>query len=148
MSNAEDIFKFRREGLSVPDHSKGLGSASRRIEVDGSFFVDLGCATWKLHERMFDRGTGEPKDEFRQVARHVATIRDRLSEIGLRIQDHTGDAYDSGQSLEVLAFQPTEGIRGEIVIETVRPSLYLHEQRIFKGQVIVGTPLVTEEGKK
>ena len=97
---------------------------------------------------MFDRETGEARDEFRQLARHVATIRDRLSELGLHIQDHTGKPYDSGQSLEVLAFQPTDGIPGETVIETVRPTLYLREQRILKGQVIVGTPLGNQEGRK
>jgi hypothetical protein len=66
----------------------------------------------------------------------------------LQIQDHTGNPYDSGQSLEVLAFQPTDGITNEVVIETVRPSLYLQGHRILKGQVIVGSPLGTQEGKK
>jgi hypothetical protein len=149
MSDARNRFGFESENFgNEPDPGRNVKPMPQTIQLDGSFFVDLGCATWRLHQRMFDKETGEARDEFRQLARHVATIRDRLSELGLQIQDHTGKPYDSGQSLEVLAFQPTDGIPGETVIETVRPTLYLREQRILKGQVIVGTPLGNEEGKK
>jgi hypothetical protein len=149
MSDARSRFGAPSENIeNEPDAGRNLKVTPQRIEIDGSFFVDLGCATWRLHQRMFDQDTGEAKEEFRQLARHVATIRERLSELGLRIQDHTGRPYDSGQSLEVLAFQPTDGIPGETVIETVRPTLYLGEQRILKGQVIVGTPIANQEGRK
>jgi hypothetical protein len=149
MRDARDIFHLRGEdGGNEPDHSNSTASLDKLIKVDQAFFVDLGFATWKLQQRMFDIGTGEAKSEFRQLGRHVVTIRDRLIDLGLQIQDHTGNPYDSGQSLEVLAFQPTDGITNEVVIETVRPSLYLQGHRILKGQVIVGSPLGTQEGKK
>jgi len=149
MSDGRNRFGFESENFgNEPDPSRNVKPMPQTIQLDGSFFVDLGCATWRLHQRMFDKETGEARDEFRQLARHVATIRDRLLELGLQIQDHTGKPYDSGQSLEVLAFQPTDGIPGETVIETVRPTLYLREQRILKGQVIVGTPLGNQEGRK
>lgn len=156
MSDARNRFGLRNEDFGDDvTVSKRPSGPSQRVEfsLDPSFFVDrflvdIGCAAWRLHLRMFDVATGEPKDEFRQLGRHVATIRDRLSELGLQIQDHTGKPYDSGQSLEVLAFQPTEGVTGETVIETVRPSLYLREHRILKGQVIVSTPVETEEGQR
>jgi hypothetical protein len=156
MSEARNRFGLRGEAFEIDATSSKWASAlPQRIEFafDPAFFVDpflvdLGCATWRLHQKMFDADTGEARDEFRQLARHVATIRDRLSELGLQIQDHTGKPYDSGQSLEVLAFQPTDGIPSETVIETVRPTLYLRDQRILKGQVIVGTPSGTEEGRK
>jgi len=92
---------------------------------------------------MFDQESGAPKEEFRQLARHVTTISDRLADIGLQIQDHTGDIFDSGQSLEVLAFQPTPGLSQEKVIETIRPTLYLAGRRIVRGQVIVGIPNIS-----
>jgi hypothetical protein len=149
MSVARNRFGLDDETFgNNPDPIGDVKRLPQTIQLDGSFFVDVGCATWRLHQRMFEAETGNARDEFRQLARHVATIRDRLSEIGLQIQDHTGKPYDSGQSLEVLAFQPTDGIPSEIVIETVRPTLYLGEQRILKGQVIVGTPLGNQEGGK
>ena len=156
MSDARTRFWLRGDDFgNDPTSNKRASSLPQRIEfaLDPAFFVDpflvdLGCATWRLHQKMFDADTGEARDEFRLLARHVETIRDRLSELGLQIQDHTGKPYDSGQSLQVLAFQPTDGIPCETVIETVRPSLYLREHRILKGQVIVGTPLGNQEGGK
>lgn len=149
MSDARDIFQLRGGVVgNEPEPNKSAASSETRIVLDGSFFTDMGFATWKLHQRMFEADTGEAKDEFRQLARHVGTIRDRLSDLGLQIQDHTGNPYDSGLSLEVLAFQPTDGIASEVVLETIRPSLYLREHRILRGQVIVATPKGDQEGTK
>ena len=110
------------------------------IHLDQSFLTDLGCAAWKLRQKIFDPDTKEPKAEVRHLARHVMVIWDRLAEVGLEIQDHTGNPFDSGQSLEVLAFQPTKEVLQETVIETVRPTIYIAGRQILKGQVIVGTP--------
>jgi hypothetical protein len=137
-----------RDFLSVPGErdeppNAALGEAKTvRIEVQLNLTIlsDLGYAVWRLRQKMFDHKSGAPKEEFRQLSRHVSTISDRLADIGLQIQDHTGDAFDSGQSLEVLAFQPTPDVSGEKVIETVRPTVYLSGHRILKGQVIVGIP--------
>jgi hypothetical protein len=149
MNSARNPFGFRgKEFGTEEDVGKSPNRSAQRIELNGEFFIDLGCATWKLHQKMFDAQTGEAQAEFRQLARHVETIRDRLSELGLQIQDHTGQPYDSGQSLEVLAFQPTHGILSETVVETVRPTLYLREQRILRGQVIVGIPMGSEGSQK
>ena len=97
MSDARNRFGFGSENFgNEPDPSRNVKPMPQTIQLDGSFFVDLGCATWRLHQRMFDKETGEARDEFRQLARHVATIRDRLSELGLQIQDHTGKRLTGG----------------------------------------------------
>ena len=147
MDSARNLFGARSKAFEADPNSEiSEDRVQQKIELDSGFFIDLGCATWKLYEKMFDRQTGEAHTEFRQLARHVTTIRERLGELGLQIQDHTGKPFDSGQSLEVLAFQPTEGILEEAVVETVRPTLYFRERRILKGQVIVGTPVKNEGG--
>lgn len=115
-------------------------------EINDSTFSDIGCATWKLRQKMFDVETGEVKEEFRQLARHVDTIAEALAELDINIQDHTGKLFDSGQSIEVLAIQQTEGILAETVLETVRPTIYRGGRQILKGQVIIGTPVPTPEG--
>jgi len=148
MDSARNLFDARNKAFEAnPNPEVTEDRVQQKIELDNAFFIDLGCATWKLYEKMFDRQTGEAHTEFRQLARHVATIRERLGELGLQIQDHTGKPFDSGQSLEVLAFQPTDGIATEAVVETVRPTLYIRERRILKGQVIVGTPVKNQGGQ-
>ncbi|WP_157018028.1 hypothetical protein [Cryptosporangium arvum] len=43
----------------------------------------------------------------------------------------------------MLAVQEEEGRTTEVVLETVRPTVYLHDRRIQMGQVIVAGPAVT-----
>lgn len=139
MKDLRDFFSRQNQGFRQ-ESAQVASQSSSPIKIELAPFVDLGCAAWKLRQKMFDQATGEPKGELRHLARHVEVIWERLSELGLQVQDHTGNAFDSGQSLEVLAFQPTRGISRETVIETVRPTVYFAGKRILMGQVIVGTP--------
>jgi len=139
MKDFRDLFSRQNRGFRQESAQDGA-QASSPIRIELASFVDLGCSAWKLRQKMFDQTTGEPKDDVRHLARHVEVIWERLSELGLQVQDHTGNPFDSGQSLEVLAFQPTRGLSREIVIETVRPTVYFAGKRILMGQVIVGTP--------
>lgn len=110
------------------------------LQVKSDFWIDIASAAWKLRQKVIDPITREPKEEMRSLLRYVDAIWDSLSQVGLEIQDHTNQPFDSGQSLEVLAFQPTPGILRETVLETVKPTIYLKELRLQMGQVIVATP--------
>ncbi|MDT0344956.1 hypothetical protein [Streptomyces litchfieldiae] len=78
--------------------------------------------------------------DLRQVRRQVHASRQALADDGLEIQEHDGAPFDSGLSLEVLMFQDMPELTGEVVLETVRPSVYFRGERIQMGQVIVGRP--------
>ena len=115
-------------------------ATTRLLSVPGDFFLDLANSAWDLRKGSVDSLTGEPKPHLAKMARHVERLWESLERIGFKIQDHSNQSYDSGQSLDVLAFQPTPGIDREIVAETIRPTVYLQGQQIQKGQVIVATP--------
>jgi hypothetical protein len=110
------------------------------VQVSIAFWVDLAAAAWKLRQKTSDPVTHGTREEFRHLTRYVDAIWDALASVGLEIQDHTNEPFDSGQSLEVLAFQPTAGITRETVTETIRPTIYLKGHRLQMGQVIVATP--------
>jgi len=117
-----------------------------RFEFRSTLFVDLANAAWALERKSFDPITNERKEEFRPIARHIDQLSECLEEFGVKIQNHTHEPFDSGQSLEVIAFQPTAGISRDVVIETIRPTVYLKGIRIQMGQVIVATPEQAQEG--
>jgi hypothetical protein len=120
----------------------GSDATTRQLSVPGDFFLDLANSAWDLRKGSVDSLTGEPKPHLAKIARHVERLWDSLERVGLNIQDHYNQPFDSGQSLEVLAFQPTPGVEREIVAETIRPTVYLQGQRIQIGQVIVATPQI------
>jgi len=107
--------------------------------------VVVGVATelWRLRTKLTKEGTDEPREEARRLFRHVASAWDVLSEAGVAIQHHTGQPFRSGLAVEVIAFQPTDGLSRETIIETVRPSIYFNGRPVQQGQIIVGTPVET-----
>ncbi len=102
--------------------------------------ADLATSVWRLRQRFVVPGSEQPREEFRRPFRDVQALWDTLAQAGVEILDHTGSAYDAGQSLKVLAFQPTPGLDRERVVETVKPTIYLASQWIQMGEVIVGQP--------
>lgn len=112
----------------------------------GSRFVsDLGTGLWRLRLKMIQPETGRPLDEMRRAYRHFESVWDALGSEGVKIYDHTGEAFDRGKSLRVVAFQPTPGLGRDMIVETIKPTIYLKDDLIQTGEVIVGTP---EEGPK
>jgi hypothetical protein len=102
--------------------------------------VQIGNAAWRLEQRIIDRSSGKPRDDYRKLSRHVDSISDALGAFHVEIQDHTHQPFVTGLALDVFAFEPIGSIEHEIVIETLAPSIYLNNKRLQRGKVIVGTP--------
>jgi len=105
--------------------------------------ADIVTGLWRLRRRV-PAGADASGDQTRRIRRDLEALWDRLTEAGLEVRDHTGEAYDPGKSLRVLAFQPTADVQREQVIETLKPTIYCRTQPLQLGEVIVGTPLTAE----
>jgi len=101
------------------------------------FLADLATTVWRLRSKMVKPGTERPKEQFRREYRHLESAWDVVTLAGMEIQDHTGDLFDSGQALKVLAFQPTYGVQSERVQETVKPTIYFKGRHIQMGELFV-----------
>jgi hypothetical protein len=112
-------------------------SSSRAMPT--ALLADIATGLWRLRRRLVD-ATGEPLEAMRRPLRDVEMLLSRLREENIEIQDHTGSAYDPSQSLRVAAFQPVLGIESDRILETLKPTVYHHQERIQVGEVIVGIP--------
>ena len=104
------------------------------------FLADVGTSMWRLRQKMLHPGTERPFEEMRRAYRHLQSIWDAFTQANIEIQDHTNELFDSGMSLKAITFQPMAGIGREMVIETIKPSIYFKGKMIQIGEVIVGTP--------
>jgi hypothetical protein len=104
--------------------------------------ADAATALWRAQRRLAQE-TDARTQLSRQAGRHLRTCADALAEAGVMVQDHDGDPYHPGRSLEVLLFQDDPALTAETVIQTVRPSVYLRGRCVQLGQVIVGCPADT-----
>jgi hypothetical protein len=89
---------------------------------------------------MIQPDTGRPLEEMKRAYRHFESVWDALSEEGVKIYDHTGEIFDLGRSLQVMSFQPTVGLTRDMIIETIKPTIYFKDNLVQTGEVIVGTP--------
>lgn len=112
-------------------------------DLDEKTLVEAATNLWRAQRKLAQDAEGRYT---RPAGRYLGLCRDSLSGIGLVVQDHDGDPYHSGRSLEVLAFEDDPSAEGERVLRTVRPSIYFRDRHIQTGQVIVGCPVGTEQG--
>jgi molecular chaperone GrpE (heat shock protein) len=129
---------------SEPDRIAIQVSAAKDF-INRDSISELSTHMWRMGKRLVDQKSGRPLEETRKVFRHYEACIDTLKKAGIEILDHTGEPFDAGLSLQVLTYQPTEGLDRDRVIETVRPTVYLGEDRIQMGVVIVGTPQTPNE---
>jgi hypothetical protein len=125
--------------------TKGLATAaprddSRLQQKRQTFLAEVGTGLWRLRQKMTQPGGDRPLEEMRRAFRHLESVWDTLEKDGIKIYDHTGEDFDAGKSLRVLAYQPTDGLRRERVLETIKPTVYAGDDLIQMGEVIVGTP--------
>ena len=128
------------DGAESKDEESGASDKRIMLQLRPTIWADMANAVWALQQKSCDPMTSETRAEFRPVSRHIERMVECLKEIGVELQTHTNQPFDSGLSLEVIAFQPTPGIVREIVTETIRPTVYLQGHRLQIGQVIVATP--------
>jgi hypothetical protein len=100
---------------------------------------------WKAKAKMLDNTTGEVRDGMKRVYRHIEAILESLQGMGIEIKDHTNDAFDYGMPLRVVTTQPTAGIAKERVLETIKPTIYWKKQIIQMGEVVIATPMQSQE---
>ncbi|MGH3615886.1 MAG: hypothetical protein ACRDRK_25485 [Pseudonocardia sp.] len=111
-------------------------------DLDDAALVDAATNLWRAQKKL-EQIEGRPS---RQAHRYLRNSHDALTKAGLVIQDHDGDGFHPGQSLEAVIVQPDPALTAAVVLETVRPSVYFRERRIQMGQVIVGIPVERELG--
>lgn len=118
------------------------------ISIDGTQFrsllAEIATNAWKGQHRLAYWPGEELLAERKRLERNFESILVGLESFGVRVKDHTGEAYDYGQALKVVAAQPQEGIEREVVTETIRPTVYWREHIIQRGEVVIATP--HEEG--
>lgn len=112
------------EEVAVPSDDKALAEAATNL--------------WRA-QRKLAQGKQEPQGK--QAARYLRTCAEALAAAGLTLQDHDGEPFHSGRSVEVLLYAEDPQATAETVSETVRPAVYHHDRRIQTAQVIVAVPI-------
>ena len=130
---------------------------SRAIQFSPEEFTKLltSIATnaWKVRGRIMADPKGEDlreeikKDDVKKIARHLDSIYEALTEFGIEIRDRTGEAYDYGLPDKIVSSVPQTGLTKELIVETLKPTIYWQSQIAQAGEVVIAVPAVVEEKK-
>ncbi len=126
--------------LAITISSEKKPEISMETENIKKFIADLGTGIWRLKRKMTDPLTKEPLEGMRKEYRYLESVWDILVNAGVEIQDHEKLRYDPGLLLKVVAFEENTSLPYDIVIQTIKPTIYYKKEHIQVGDVIVGTP--------
>ncbi|MFZ0828922.1 MAG: hypothetical protein WAO02_16010 [Verrucomicrobiia bacterium] len=156
----KDPFEIRSVGISPEDEITALfrsvisaSVAPNKTQVATAAVVpsdylktliSIATNTWRAKTKMVDPSTGEIREDLKRVGRHIEAIYRNLAEVGIVIRDHTGDAYDEGQPMKVVASKPTPGQDKKRVSETLLPSIFWNNRLVQNGEIEITTPLTSQ----
>src|SRR5687767_15464344 len=72
----------------APPKPSSLESAALR-----AFLRDIGTSLWRMTRKMVPEGSTEPIDEMSSVFRYVESMWEAMRELGVQVQDHTGEPF-------------------------------------------------------
>ncbi|MET4927545.1 hypothetical protein P3L51_35185, partial [Streptomyces sp. PSRA5] len=123
----------------IVDSQPPSGEGPLKDPLDERALAEAATNLWRAQRRLSRQGE-EASTRSRQTGRYLRSCREALDDAGLLVQEHEGDVFHAGRSLEALAFEDDPSLAADTVRETIRPTIYLHGRRIQMGQVIVGCP--------
>ena len=126
-------------------HQQALQQYEQILQRQMGMLADVCTGLWRIKQNFSQIPMEEMPDKVRRSNRHLDAIMDTLNQGGISIKDHLHEAYDPGMFLNVAAFEPTDGISRDTIIETIKPSVYWEDRCIQSGEVIVGSPKRAEE---
>ncbi|WP_328997299.1 hypothetical protein OHA18_22855 [Kribbella sp. NBC_00709] len=121
-----DLDRYLAELSDVPAPESG----------DDDALAEAATNLWRARRKLAQGNDGQGK----QAARYLRTCTEALATAGISIQDHDGEPFHAGRSVDVLLYSDDPDVTVETVVETVRPAVYHHDRRIQTAQVIVAVP--------
>jgi hypothetical protein len=143
---------------TAPRREQATATAEVSADYLGAL-VSIANNFWRARKRMSDAGDGEVREDMKRIHDRVEAIRRSLVEVGIVIcyhpevrgesqpktgiviRDHTGDAYDEGQPMKVVASKPTPGLDKKRVSETLLPSIFWNNRLVQNGEIEIATPV-------
>jgi hypothetical protein len=138
------------EGLPLSE-TNAHAQDGKRLSTDDQLTLALktlatvATAVWRAKTKLDSEARAELPDALRNLPRHIQAAWDALAAGQVQIDDPAGQRYVPGMAVNVLTFQPMEGIGSEIIQETIKPSVYFDNRLIQRADVIVARPVTKSD---
>jgi len=121
------------------EHSARPDGAEEFFQSQMELMLRVGTGLWRMRQVSKAPDAVAPS-EARRTQRHLESVWQAMADAGFTIVDHTHEHYEPRMALRVVSIEPTEGQVGEVVQETLKPSIYYKDRCIQMGEVIIAVP--------
>jgi hypothetical protein len=145
-----DPLQIRRPGVpsiaaAPPVAEKGREPVRVSPEDLMKCITTVATNSWKMKSRVFNE-KGKPreeikKDDIKKLARHLDSIFEAFNGMGIEIRDRTNETYDYGLPDTIVSSAPRAGLSKELIVETIRPTIYWQNQIVQAGEIVIATPI-------
>jgi len=115
-------------------------SAEDQLNTALKTIAAVATAVWRAKNKLDAEADAALPDELRNLPRHIQSAWDALEAGKIQVDDPTGRRYVPGLAVNILTFQPIDGIACEVVHETIKPSVYFNDALIQRADVIIARP--------
>lgn len=121
--------------------ARAVESGEQHAGIEDKHLIAIGTRLWRLRDEMTRDDGSQQTKALRQALKHLEVLWDRFAEAGLEIYDHTGEVMPEGNyPIKTIAYQETNRVPRDRVIETVKPTIKFNKKIIQFGEVIVSIP--------
>lgn len=92
---------------------------------------------WRIQNRVNKISQHIPDAHTRGFNNSLSKLGDYFDEYGIQIVDPTGEPYNDGANVDVIAFETDPSLDHDIVKETLEPSIYENGTLIKRAKIIV-----------
>jgi hypothetical protein len=115
--------------------------------LNDDFLGEVAISVWRLEKTLESGSDFESRPELVRSLKILQRLSARLQEKGVRISEQTGQPYDEGMALRVISSEKRSDLSRNLIVETITPSVFLRENLIHAGEVIVGLPTLEKNSK-
>ena len=105
-----------------------------------ALIAEIAIGLWRIEQSMRQENNGQTQlDELRSF-KHLQRMQARLTSMGVAVQDRTGQAYDPGMSVRVVATEERADTDRATIVESITPSVVLNDKLIHAAEIVIAVP--------
>jgi len=124
----------------------GANSSEREsLEKLSKAMIVIANQSWRMATTIHDSNSKEPKveltpQEIKKLSKAIEMVQETMVSLGIEIIDKQGMAFNAGMPEQVVTEEQQEGIIGERILRTIRPTILWNKRMVQPGQIDIAVP--------
>ncbi len=101
--------------------------------------IQLAIEIWRVEKKITKLETFLPENQRKGIKNSIQKFKSYFEKYDIEVIDYTGQKFNEGLNLDILAFEKDSKIKESIIKETMEPTIMCKGQVVKKAKIIVVT---------